>query len=175
MKYARDIITTILVALIIFVLLQVTIGSFKVYGMCMLPNVENGDYIMVSKLSYTFNEPERGDVIIFHSPRDPSSDLIKRIIGMPGDTIEITGDEVLINGKPLEEPYIMEPPHYEYPAETIPEGYYFVLGDNRNNSADSHTGWLLSRDDIVGKAWVNYWPIEDVNIIEHYNYDSNNS
>jgi signal peptidase I len=175
MKYARDIITTILVALIIFVVLQVTIGSFKVYGMCMLPNVENGDYIMVSKLSYTFKDPQRGDVIIFHSPRDQNSDLIKRIIGMPGDTIEITGGEVLINGKPLDEPYIMEAPRYEYPAETIPEDEYFVLGDNRNNSADSHTGWLLPRYDIVGKAWVNYWPIEGMNVIKHYSYDANSS
>ena len=83
MKYARDIITTILVALIIFVILQVTIGSFKVYGMCMLPNIHDGDYIMVNKVSYYFKEPQRGDIIIFHSPRNNNSELIKRIIGIP--------------------------------------------------------------------------------------------
>lgn len=174
MKYARDIITTILVALIIFVVLQLTIGSFKVYGMCMLPNIKNGDYIMVSKLSYVFKEPQRGDIIIFHSPRDGNSDLVKRIVGLPGETIEITGGEVLINGKPLEEPYIMEPPQYEYAAETIPEGMYFVLGDNRNNSADSHTGWLLPREGIVGKAWIDYWPAEDMSMIKHYSFDADN-
>jgi len=172
MKYARDIITTILVALIIFVILQVTIGSFKVYGMCMLPNIHDGDYIMVSKVSYYFKEPQRGDVIIFHSPRNNNSELIKRIIGMPGETIEIKDGEVLINGEPLTEPYIMEPPLYDYPPQEIPEDYYFVLGDNRNNSADSHTGWLLFRDEIVGKAWINYWPIDDMNVIQHFGYDN---
>jgi signal peptidase I len=174
MKYARDIITTILVALIIFAVLQLTIGSFKVYGMCMLPSIKNGDYIMVSKLSYVFKEPQRGDIIIFHSPRDSNSDLIKRIVGLPGETIEVTGGKVLINGEPLEEPYIAEPPQYEYAAETLPEGMYFVLGDNRNNSADSHTGWLLPREDIVGKAWIDYWPTEDMSMINHYSFNANN-
>ena len=79
---------------------------------------------------------------------------------------------MLVNGEPLTEPYIMEPPTYEYPLKEIPEDHYFVLGDNRNNSADSHTGWLLTRDDIVGKAWLNYWPIDDMNIIQHFGYDN---
>ena len=172
MKYARDIITTVLVALIVFIVLQVTIGSFKVYGMCMLPNVANGDYIMVNKVSYYLHEPERGDVIIFHSPKNNGSDLIKRIIALPGETLEITGGVVYIDGTPLDEPYVMEPAIDDYHAQKMPEGQYFVLGDNRNNSADSRTGWLLPRENIVGKAWLRYWPIEDMSVINHYSFDA---
>ena len=168
MKYVRDIVTTLLTAIIIFVALQVTLGSFKVYGLCMLPNIEHGDYIMVNKATYFFHEPERGDVIVFHSPKNPESDLIKRVIALPGDTIRIKQGEVFINSKLVREPYINEPPSYQLPLQKIPDDYYFVLGDNRNNSADSHTGWLMHRDNIIGKAWINYWPLEELEIIHHY-------
>ncbi len=168
MKYVRDIITTILASIIIFVILQITVGSFKVYGLCMLPNIENGEYIMVNKASYLFKQPERGEVVIFHSPRNSDSDLIKRIIGIPGDTIEIKNGKVFINDSPLIEPYILEQPNYELSRQVIPPDRYFVLGDNRNNSADSHTGWLMPEENIVGKAWISYWPPPTLGTIKHY-------
>jgi signal peptidase I len=167
-KFIRDIIITIIAALAIFLILQVTIGSFKVYGTSMLPSIQHGEYIMVNKATYFFHEPYRGDIIVFHSPRSPGSDLIKRIIGLPGDTVEVKNDKVFVNGTPVVEPYILEQPKYQYPLQEVPENYYFVLGDNRNNSADSHTGWFLPQENIIGKAWVSYWPPPDWSIIEHY-------
>src|SRR4030066_130564 len=158
MKFFRDFITPILVGLAVFALFQATVGSFKVYGSSMLPTIEEGDYIMVSKATYLFNEPQRGDIIVLRSPQNPNSDLIKRIIAVPGDTVEIKDDAVFVNGAALVEPYTLEPPHYLVFPEDIPSGQYFVLGDNRNNSSDSHRGWTVPRRNIVGKAWVTYWP-----------------
>lgn len=167
-KYIRDIIITILAALAIFLLLQATIGSFKVYGMSMQPGIKHGDYIMVNKVVYYFQNPQRGDVIVFHSPRASNTDLIKRVIGLPGDTVEVKNGKVYVNNTPLAEPYILESPNYKYPLEQVPSDQYFVLGDNRNNSADSHTGWFLPRQNIVGKAWISYWPPPNWMVIRHY-------
>ena len=168
MKFVRDIIVPLVAALAIFALFQVTIGSFKVYGASMLPSIQPGEYIIVSKAAYFFSPPEHGEVIVFHSPRDPNSDLIKRIIALPGDTIEIKDGTVFVNDTPLTETYTLEPPNYAYPHQEIPADHYFVLGDNRNNSADSHRGWTAPRQNIVGKAWLTYWPPEKWRLIEHY-------
>jgi signal peptidase I len=168
MRFFRDIIVPILVGLAFFALFQVTVGSFKVYGSSMLPGVEQGDYILVSKATYFFGEPQRGDIIVLHSPQDPNTDLIKRIIALPRDTVEIKDNTVFVNGTALVEPYIMEPPHYILLPEEIPTGQYFVLGDNRNNSSDSHRGWTLPRRNIIGKAWITYWPPYRWGTIEHY-------
>ena len=174
MKYIRDIVVTVIAAVIIFLVLQVTIGSFKVYGMSMMPSIKNGEYIIVNKVVYYFQEPRRGDVIVFHSPRSPENDLIKRVIGLPGDEIEVKNGKIYINQKPLEEHYITEPPTYKYPNIEVPDNSYFVLGDNRNNSSDSHTGWFLPRENIIGKAWVSYWPPEDWAAIVHYHLLADN-
>ena len=95
--------------------------------------------------------------------------MIKRIIGLPGDSIEIREGKVFINGNPLDEPYIKEPIEYEYPLQEIPENDYFVLGDNRNLSNDSHKGWTVPSDNIIGKVWITYWPPPQWKAIEHYN------
>ena len=172
MKIFRDFIAPILVGLAVFALFQATVGSFKVYGSSMLPTIEEGDYIMVSKASYFFGEPQRGDIIVLHSPRENNTDLIKRVIALPGDTIEIKDNTVFVNDTPLFEPYIMEPPYYSVPREEIPTGHYFVLGDNRNNSSDSHRGWTVPRENIVGKTFVTYWPPYRWGTIKHYNLDA---
>jgi signal peptidase I len=167
-KYIRDIIITIIVALVIFFVLQATVGSYKVYGPSMLPGIKNGYYIMVNKVEYYFQSPERGDIIVFHSPNIAGTDLIKRIIGLPGDTVEVKNGKVYINNTPLAEPYVAESPNYKYSPEQVPPDQYFVLGDNRNNSTDSHTGWFLPRKNIVGKAWITYWPPPSWMLIKHY-------
>jgi signal peptidase I len=167
-KYIRDIVITILVALAIFFALQATVGSYKVYGPSMQPGIKNGYYIMVNKVDYYFHNPKRGDIIVFHSPNTTGTDLIKRIIGLPGDTIKIEDGKVYINNTPLAEPYISEPPNYKYPTDQVPPDQYFVLGDNRNNSTDSHTGWFLPRQNIIGKAWITYWPPPYWMVIKHY-------
>jgi signal peptidase I len=158
MKIFRDIIAPVLLGIAVFALFHVTIGSFKVYGSSMLPTIEEGEYIIVSKTAYFLGEPRRGDIIVFGSPQDPKTDLIKRIIALPGDTVEIRDDKVSVNGTALTEPYIFDSPHYLMMPEEIPADHYFVLGDNRNNSSDSHRGWTVPRDNIVGKAWITYWP-----------------
>jgi len=172
MRFVRDIIAPLLAGLAFFALFQITVGSFKVYGSCMLPNVQPGEYIIVSKIAYFFHPPKRGEVIVFHSPQNPNADLVKRIIALPGDTIEIKDGFVFVNNTPLVENYTFEAPHYSFPLEEIPADHYFVLGDNRNNSADSHKGWTVPCENIVGKAWLTYWPPQKWRLIEHYKIDT---
>jgi signal peptidase I len=169
MKHLRDILITIVIAVVFFVILNATIGTFRVYGTSMLPNIEPGDCLVVNKLTYSFKEPDRGEIVILHSPRKTDTDLIKRIIALPGDTIEIKNGNVFVNGTALDEPYINNTPDYKYPLQSVPEGNYFVLGDNRSVSADSHLGWYLPRENIIGKAWVRYWPLQKWDVIKHYN------
>jgi len=172
MRFVRDIIAPLVAALVISALFQVTVASFKVYGSSMLPNIQPGEYVMVSKAAYFVHPPERGEVIVFHSPHNPNSDLIKRIIALPGDTVEVKDGTVFVNDTPLVEPYISEPPKYAYPHQKILADYYFVLGDNRNNSSDSHKGWTVPRENIVGRAWLTYWPAHQWRTIEHYSLDA---
>jgi len=109
-------------------------------------------------MAYTFQEPERGEVIIFYPPGSRQGIFIKRLIALPGDTVEIKGGTVYVNDSPLDEPYIKEPPRYTFNKYEIPPDSYFVLGDNRNNSGDSHTGWVVPRKSIIGKVWISIWP-----------------
>ena len=127
----------------------------------MEPNFQDGQRLLVNKVTYKLHEPERGDVIVFRPPLSHNSEatsFIKRVIALPGETVEIKMGSVYVNGEKLQEPYIKEPPGYTFSLQEIPEDYYFVLGDNRNNSNDSHTGWILPRQNIVGKAWLIIWP-----------------
>jgi len=171
MRQAREIITTVIIALIVYVLLQFTVQPFKVYGQSMMPNVEPGDYIMINKIGYYFTTPHRGEVILFHHPRSPKTNLIKRVIGLPGDTVVIEDDKLFINDIELEEDYVQGEPDYEYLRNEIPVDHYFVLGDNRNNSSDSRNGWTVPSENIIGKAWFNYWPVSHWGAIEHYSPD----
>ena len=173
MKYLRDIIVTIIAAIAFYIFLQLTIGTFKVNGTSSVPTVVPGDCLVVNKLSYLFKNPDRGEKIILQSPRANDTDLIKRIIALPGDTIEIKNGKVFVNKMPVVEPYIKEPPRYEYPLQKIPEGEYFVLGDNRNVASDSHEGWYVPRENIVAKVWICYWPLNRWGVIKHYNFATN--
>lgn len=169
-KYFRDILITIVIAIALFFLLQTITGAFKVYGTSSYPNIQPGDYILLDKISYHFRDPQRGEMIILHGP-DKNSDLIKRVIGLPGETVEVRDGKVFINDKPLNEPYIREAPRYIYEKQTVPEKAYFVLGDNRNVAIDSHSGWFLPRKDIMGRAWIIYWPPYRWQVVKHYTYD----
>lgn len=154
----RDVLITLAIALAIFLILRVTVQSYKVIETCMEPNYVEGEWLLASKATYWFHEPERGDVIILDPPFDTDEVYIKRLIGLPGDTVEVKDGTVYIDGIALEEPYIKEAPSYTFPLTALGEDEYFVLGDNRNNANDSHSGWTISRDDIIGKAWFSYWP-----------------
>ena len=170
MKILREVGITILIAVAVFALLRLTIQSYTVVMSSMEPNFHDGECIMVNKVCYRSSGPQRGEVIVFDPPFDSPHPFIKRVIGLPGETVEIKNGWVFIDGIPLEEEYITAPPDYPMPATEIPESEYFVLGDNRNSSNDSHNGWTVPRDNIIGKAWFTYWPPSKLGVVKHYSY-----
>jgi signal peptidase I len=169
MRIFREIVITILIAVAVFTLLRLTIQSYSVIMSSMEPNFRHGDTLMVNKVTYRFSDPQRGEVIIFYPPFDSPHPFIKRVIGLPGDTVEIKDGEVYINGTALVEEYIMPSTHTMPPRE-VPANEYFVLGDNRNNSNDSGDGWTVPRDNIIGKAWFVYWPPGRWGVVKHYRH-----
>ena len=149
---------TLLLAVLIFIGARSTIQTFYVLMSSMEPSFYEGQRLVVNKAVYFFGEPERGDVIIFDAPNNKNEDFIKRVIGLPGDTVEIKGGEVYVNDVAIDEPYIKSAPAYTIPQRDVPDDSYFVLGDNRNNSNDSHNNWYVPRENIIGKAWLSTWP-----------------
>ncbi len=170
MKILREVVITVLIAVAVFALLQLTVQSYTVVMSSMEPNFQQGECIMVNKVSYHSTGPQRGEVIVFHPPVESQFPYIKRVIGLPGDTVEIKDGKVFVNNISLDEKYIMAPPDYTMAAIQVPENEYFVLGDNRNNSNDSHTGWTVPRANIIGKAWFIYWPPSKWGLVKHYSY-----
>ena len=164
----REVLITILVGAIIFILLQTTVQSFIVIGSSMKPNFEPGQRLLVNKVVYRFGEPQQGEVIVFRPPPNENTDYIKRIIAVPGDTVEIKGSVVYVNNTALDEPYIKAPTNDTLHPAKIPENEYFVLGDNRNNSNDSRDWGTVPRQNIVGKAWLSIWPPDQWGLVTHY-------
>lgn len=171
MKIIRDILITIAIAAVMYIVLISVIFPYEVQQTSSVPNIMPGDRIIAVKAAYLFSKPQRGDIIVCHSPIQ-HEDLIKRIIGLPGETVEVKDDAVYINGVPLNEPYIKTPPTYTMAMVTVPAGNYFILGDNRNVSEDSHLGWFLPRNDIIGKAWLIYWPPGRWGLSPNYHFAS---
>jgi signal peptidase I len=159
----REVLQVILLALVIFFAVHFMIQNFRIDGTSMEPNLHDGQYVIVNKTAYWFGRnPNRGDVIIFNAPDQPQYDRVKRVIGLPGDTVDVKPDgTVYVNGKLLDEPYL--PAHHSGTSGvwTVPEGEYFVMGDNRSVSYDSREGGTVPRDKIIGKAWLVIWPIRD--------------
>lgn len=153
----------IAVAVLVFIGLRLTIQTYVVYGPSMQPNFYEHQRLLVNKVVYNFHDPERGDVIVFEPPYEGSDSFIKRVIGLPGERVEIRQGQVYIyqaDGSVLEldEPYIEDVARRDYSSEVIPEGEYFVMGDNRNNTDDSRNGWTVPAEDIIGKTWISIWP-----------------
>jgi signal peptidase I len=132
----------------------------------MEPHLHSGEFVIVNKLAYKFGSPQIGDVIVFHFPRDPKQEYIKRVIGLPGDQVIISNKQVKINGRVLDEPYIAAQPVYQG-SWTVTEDSLFVLGDNRNNSSDSHNWGLVPLSSVVGKALFVYWPPTEWGLVDH--------
>ena len=175
--FVRDTITVLVVAAVIIVVLQFVIQKFVVEGSSMNFTLHDGQQLLVNKIVYKFHEPERGDIIVFHPPPEiDEDDFIKRIIGLPGEKVIIANNKVIIHQADgslleLDEPYITRPANRDYEGEIIPEGEYFVMGDNRVNSSDSRTGWTLKKEDIIGKAWISVWPIKDWGLIGNHDFE----
>lgn len=188
----REIVETLLLAVIIILLVNTVTGRFRIDGSSMEPNLHDGEYVIVNRVTYarsfaqhllrfikldeaTVSQltdrlpgPQRGDVVVFQ--REGKREFIKRIIGLPGETVEVRSGRVVVNGVALDEPYIAQPSGYSMEPRRVNQDEYFVLGDNRNNSSDSHTWGTIPLNAIDGKAWVTYWPPNSWGVVPHYSY-----
>lgn len=163
---AREVLSTLALVLIIGGGGHLLIRSVEVEGISMLPTVHTGELLFVDTVSYHLHAPQRGDIIILHPPVNESDNYIKRVIGLPGDRVQVKNGTVYINGEALDEPYIHEPHTYNWGPARVPANDYFVLGDNRNVSYDSHM-WpdpWVPRNEIVGRAVLAYWPLNDLHL-----------
>jgi len=169
LRLLREITETIVLTVVIFVVINFVTGRFRIEGPSMQPNLNEGQYLIINKLVYRFGSPARGDIIVFHHPRNPSRDLIKRIIGLPGETVEVRQGQVYVDDTALMEPYVLNRGRYSVRYE-LGADEFFVLGDNRPNSDDSHNWGVLEEAKIVGKAWISYWPPDNWGGVPHYGY-----
>jgi signal peptidase I len=161
----REIVETLLLTFFIFFLVNSLIGRYRIDGSSMNPTLFDGEYLIINNVSYYLDTPQRGEIIVFKHPNNDLN-LIKRVIGLPGDHVEIRDQQVKVNGIVLDEPYIAAEPNYTGTWD-VPEGSYFVLGDNRNNSSDSHSWSFLPEGNIIGRAMLVYWPPSDWTTIPH--------
>ncbi len=157
MRFVIDVAETLILSIVLFAAINAVSARIRVDGASMEPTLQSGEFVIVNKLAYLFGEPTTGDVIVFHFPRDPDQEYIKRIIGLPGDRVEIKNGEVYVNDRVLDEDYIAASPVYEDILD-VPGDSLIVLGDNRNNSSDSHNWGPVPLDYVIGKATFVYWP-----------------
>jgi signal peptidase I len=201
-RAAREIVETLLLAVVIFVGVRLVVLNFRVDGLSMAPNLHNREMLLVNRnayfhfdlngvldalpgvdrdddrIIYPFDPPERGDIVVFDPPVEGGADkpYIKRVIGLPGETIEIRQDgHVYVDGQRLDEPYLDGTANRCAPGRAcdptlVPEGHVYVLGDNRGNSSDSRVFGPVDIDAIIGKAWVTYWPADDFGLVPHQDY-----
>ncbi len=173
-----DAIETVVIALAIFVVIYLfLIQPHQVKGNSMHPNFIDGEYILTDKISYRFRPPQRGDVVVFKAPKDHEIDFIKRIIGLPGEVVKVSGGFIYVNDKQLPETYLPK----DYVAKPgsfltsdqnaiVPPGNYFVLGDNRSHSSDSREWGFVKKEEIIGRAWFRYWPISQLGFVPKVKY-----
>ena len=194
-RVARDIIEAVVLAAVVFLLLQSTVRNFKVDGSSMDPTLEGGQYLLVNRLvylrldmerlsgivpfwqaedttpRYAVHSPNRGEIIVFKFPRDETKDFVKRVVGLPGEVIEMKNGDVIINGEVLEEPYLAPNNKDNSTRDPIQlkDGEYYVLGDNRARSNDSRNWGPVPEANLRGKVWMVYWPfsgIQTLNVMD---------
>lgn len=174
-SFLREVFDTLVLIGAIYALVNLATVRFFIDGPSMQPNFHAGEFLLVSRLSYLFSDPEKGDVVVFDAPGAQPDDppLIKRLIGMPGDTVEVRDTQVLVNGEVLNEPYIFEACSESMCRDAVWElgpNEYFFMGDNRNNSRDSRRFGPVTREHVVGEALLRYWPPPEWGIVEHYRF-----
>lgn len=174
-----DIIQVVVFAVAIFLFVYLLIlQPHKIKGASMMPNFPNGEFLLTDKVTYRFQEPERGDVVVFKAPTNNGEEFIKRIVGLPGETVSIKNEEIYINNEKLDESYIEDsvvtsPSTFLQEGEevVVPANQYFVLGDNRTHSSDSRAFGFITKKDITGRAWLIYWPLDAAGLTEEVNYN----
>lgn len=197
----RELFETALFVLLVFLIVRGVVQNFKIEGQSMEPNLHTSQFILVNKIVYfhfdtnaplrllpgngdlpanivyPFHMPQRGDIVVFEYPRDYRKDYIKRVIGLPGDRIQVKDGRVYVNETPLYEPYLVDSTDCRLgdacansAVVTVPPGSLYVFGDNRPNSSDSREWAELPLDRVIGKAWVSYWPISEWSVIQHATY-----
>lgn len=173
-QFLKELLQTGLMVLIIYTLLNLVVPRYMVEGSSMEPNFHEGQRLFVSRMEYMFGEPQRGHVVVFRNPKDPKGeDLIKRIIGLPDETVRVEEGRVFIDGVLLEEDYLNEPLRYTGEREwELGADEFFVMGDNRNNSNDSFDFGPIKREAIVGRALASYWPPQWWGIVPSQDYPS---
>jgi signal peptidase I len=162
-RLIREIIETLVLTALMFLVIRLAVQNFNIDGMSLEPTLHNQELVLVDKWSYMFHAPQRGDVIVFVAPPNPSQDYIKRVIGLPGDVVSVQGTKVTVNGKTLNESFIAASrqgnPFPSFTDRVIPPNDYFVLGDNRAGSSDSRDWGCVPRANIIGRAALVYWPL----------------
>ncbi len=163
-----EIIESVAIAVILAVIIRVFLFQpFFIPSGSMEPTLTEGDRIIVSKIHYRLGIPQRGDIVVFKYPVNPDKDFIKRVIGLSGETLEIRDSKLYINGEFVEQPFLPPGLNYgSYGPVNIPQGHYFVMGDNRNNSEDSRFWGMLPEENIIGKTMLIYWPIDRVRLLQ---------
>lgn len=173
LRFLREVFETLVLIITIYALVNLATARFIVEGDSMQPNFATGQFLIVSRVHYLLGQPERGDVVVFHYPQNPENDYIKRVIGLPGDRVELRGQRVYVNGVELDEPYIQEVcTEFNCPdnAWQVEADHFFVMGDNRNRSQDSRAFGLVARRYLVGEALIRYWPPENWGIVNRIGY-----
>ena len=189
-EFIRELLETVLLSIAVFLALHFSVQNFRVEGSSMDPTLTEGQYIVANKIIYSrvttdslarfipfiqpsgegdslyaFHPPSYGEILIFNFPTDRSRDLVKRVIGLPGDTIEIQSGQVIRNGEMLDEPYVVNRDRRNVDPLVVPENYYYVLGDNRRASSDSRDWGFLADEHVVGRGWVSYWPTDKIGVL----------
>jgi signal peptidase I len=166
--WVRDVLETVALAVVIFVVVNTFTGRYEVQSISMEPTLHEGQYLIVNKMAYWFKSPQRGDIVVLDPPDHRSAiPYIKRVIGLPGEHVEVRDGRVWVDGVALNEPYVSGPALYDEDV-TLSVDEFLVLGDNRNNSSDSHVWGTLPGENIVGKTIFRYWPPDKLGFIPHY-------
>jgi signal peptidase I len=166
-RWLREAVETILPAILIAILINLFLAQpTRVHGQSMEPNLHTNQRLVVEKISYRLHGPRQGDVVVFSMPQQSEELLIKRVIGLPGETVEIRGGQVYINGTPLDEPYLNQETRGRFGPVVVPPLHVFVLGDNRNFSNDSRAFDAVPIKNILGRAWFSYWPVENLGMLK---------
>ena len=169
-RLLREVLEVAILTLLFFGVVRLLVQNYRVDGPSMQRTLYTNEYILVDKATYYFHSPQRGDVIVFQYPLDTSKNFVKRVIGVPGDTVTIdTNGTVSVNGKPLNEPYVYQQLcPCDAKSVTLHADQYFVLGDHRGDSDDSRDWGAVPRKDIIGKAALVYWPLPDIHLLHDW-------